>query len=104
MKKKKVTKSSLQVGEAGIKFAEEKGVKIPKYETEEDFEWAENSWSFVPSPSQQMRMEDLIRGSKHLLHCIQMHCPPSRERSLAITKLQEAKMWATKSFVNEKNV
>lgn len=35
---------------------------------------------------------------------ITLHLPPSRERSLTLTKLEEAKMWAIKAvFAEEKN-
>lgn len=82
--------------------AEQKRVDIPCYESEEDFERAERMHSFVPNNSQIERMNDIMRGVIHLTHCFQAHCPNSRERSLAVTKLEEAKMWANRAIlVNE---
>lgn len=78
-------------------------IQFPKYETEIEFEAAENNVSHAVGASQIMRMQDITRGVIQLMHCVNQHCPPSRERSLAITKLEEAKMWANAAISkNEK--
>ena len=42
---------------------------------------------------------DIIRSiASDLLASIEGKCPPSRERSLAVTKLEECVMWAVKSI------
>lgn len=41
----------------------------------------------------------IIRSiASDLLRSIEGKCPPSRERSLAVTKLEECVMWAVKSI------
>lgn len=44
---------------------------------------------------------NVIRSiASDLLASIEGKCPPSRERSLAVTKLEECVMWAVKSISN----
>lgn len=48
----------------------------------------------APKPGQVERYEDLRLQAQVLAVKILDECPPSRERSLALTKLEEAVMWA----------
>lgn len=49
---------------------------------------------------QKGNMESVRKGAKELEKHIELNCPPSREKSLAITKLEEAIMWANKSITH----
>lgn len=52
----------------------------------------------APLPGQPARYE-LIRGQAlHLASLIDRQCPESREKSLAITKIEEAVMWANSAI------
>lgn len=56
-----------------------------------------------PFGDQQMRYEQLRADAKVLAHSIQNCCPESREKSLALTNLQQGVMWANASIaINEK--
>lgn len=47
---------------------------------------------------------DLIRSSfSNMYDVIDINCKNSRETSLAITKLEEAQMWAIKGITREEN-
>lgn len=51
---------------------------------------------------QAIRYSDIRGKAKEMARLINGSCPPSRERSLAITNLEQAVMWANKSIaVNE---
>ncbi len=57
----------------------------------------------APVKDQLTRYEDLRRTAKGLAVLIQTLCPESREKSLAITNLQQAIMWANASIaINER--
>jgi len=57
----------------------------------------------APFGTQVDRYVGLRRGGRELAALILVCCPPSRERNLAFTKLQEAVMWANASIaINEK--
>ena len=47
-----------------------------------------------PKEGQPEKYTQLREKSKELAYLIQELCPDSREKSLAITKLEEAVMWA----------
>ena len=52
----------------------------------------------APKQGQEERYK-LIRSKAHeLADLISSSCPPSRERSLAFTKLEESVMWANASI------
>ena len=60
---------------------------------------AENNFSYhAPKGNQAERYENLRYGAKYLALNILNKCPDSRERSLALTKLEEAVMWANASI------
>ncbi len=53
------------------------------------------------TPEQQERI-DLIRSSfSNMYDVIDINCKPSREISLALTKLEEAQFWAIKGISRE---
>jgi hypothetical protein len=55
----------------------------------------ENNFKYHPATGDKgQRHEDIRNTLKNAAYFIEKHCPNSRERSLAITKLEEAMMWA----------
>jgi len=58
--------------------------------------------NIAPSAQQIERIEAVRAGGKLLLGRILEQAPASRERSLALTHLEETVMWAVKSIVLEK--
>jgi len=63
----------------------------------------ESLTNHTPTPTQVLAIENLRRIGKTLGWHFEMSCPPSRERSLAVTKLEESIMWAVKSIVLPRN-
>jgi len=58
-------------------------------------EQIENAFTYhSPKGDQPTRYEFLRKTAKELAYLIEGYCPDSREKSLAITKLEEAVMWA----------
>ena len=55
----------------------------------------------VPGAAGVKKIEVLREAAKVFAEAIESQTPVSRERSLAITKLEEALMWAIKSVVLE---
>lgn len=59
----------------------------------------ENNFTYhAPKNGQPEKYEALRAKGKELAYLIVEHCPSSRERSLAMTKLEEAIMWANASI------
>jgi hypothetical protein len=55
-----------------------------------------------PFGNQPQRYENIRAGAKDLAMLIQVACPESREKSLALTNLQQTVMWANASIaINE---
>lgn len=52
----------------------------------------------APKADQPQRYEALRAAAKTLAEHFAQNCPPSRELSLALTKLEEAMMWANASI------
>jgi len=52
----------------------------------------------TPKLDQPQKYEELRSIAKSLAEAIVSKCPPSRERSLALTKVEEAAMWANASI------
>ena len=51
-----------------------------------------------PTATQPLRYETIRDTAKTLAYTINDNCPDSREKSLAITNLQQAVMWANASI------
>ena len=51
--------------------------------------------------SQQVRFEQIRDAAKRFAHLINDLCPEGREKSLAITSLEQAQFWANASIVRE---
>ena len=59
----------------------------------------ENAFTYhPPTGNQAERYEELRERGKHLARLMLNFCPPSRELSLALTKLEESIMWANASI------
>ena len=52
----------------------------------------------APSITQQQKYEDIRKNTLWLSNLLNTHCPDSREKSLALTKLEECVMWANASI------
>ncbi len=66
--------------------------------SEEEFSMHKMFSYHPPKGDQQERYEKLRDQAKILAIKIDKYCPNSREKSLAITKLREATMWANASI------
>ncbi len=61
-----------------------------------------NRAKYVEVSKEQQDRIDLIRNSFSIIYdTIEMNCKPSRETSLALTKLEEAQFWAIKGVTRE---
>jgi hypothetical protein len=59
----------------------------------------ENAFSYHPPKNNQVeRYESLRKQARELAELIVASCPPSRERSLALTKIEEGCFWANASI------
>lgn len=59
----------------------------------------ENNFKYhSPKEGQQEKYQDLRENAKRLVCLIEAFCPDSREKSLAITKIEEGVMWANASI------
>lgn len=59
----------------------------------------ENNYTYhAPKADQPERYESIRHKAKMLAAYINEYCPDSREKSLAMTKLEEAVMWANASI------
>jgi hypothetical protein len=64
-----------------------------------------NIYSYHPPKNGQQDIYTALQTGGAKLHLlIESMCPPSRERSLALTKLEEVIMWAKKSVAVNKTV
>lgn len=52
----------------------------------------------APKGNQQLRYERIRTFAKGLAYVIEQTCPDSREKSLALTNLEQAVMWANASI------
>jgi hypothetical protein len=67
--------------------------------TDAELEKLENNFTYhSPKGDQAGRYESLRAQAKELANSFLVKCPDSRERSLALTKLEEAVMWANASI------
>ena len=63
----------------------------------------ENVFTYhTPTDNQPSRYQTLRATAKDLALAVEELCPDSREKSIAMTKIQEASMWANASIaINE---
>jgi hypothetical protein len=67
--------------------------------TEDEREKLEQSFKYHPPMAREMDSYQALRDAgKHMATLVMVCCPESRERLLAITKLEEAVMWANKAI------
>lgn len=53
----------------------------------------------APTPEQVQQIQVVREAAKNLYEVLTENVPSSRERSVAITKLEEVSMWANKAIV-----
>lgn len=73
--------------------------------SEEEFDKVNNIFTFHPVQGNQVQRYEYLRAvGRMLAHDFLAMTPKSREQSVAITKLQEAVMWANAAIaINEKS-
>lgn len=65
------------------------------FRNEKTSEQIDNNFEYhAPKDGQPERYEILCGVAKNFARAINSNCPDSREKSLALTKLEEAVMWA----------
>lgn len=63
----------------------------------------ENRFTYhAPKPGQAEIYTAIREKAKELAYLIEASCPVSREKSLAVTKLEEAVFWANASVARQK--
>jgi hypothetical protein len=63
----------------------------------------ENNFTYHAPSDNQVDRYELLRGkAKELAHAIDERCPDSREKSLALTNLEQAIFWANASIARNK--
>ena len=64
----------------------------------------ENSFTYhKPTEDQAVRYVNIRNHAKDFAYMIENVCPDSREKSLAMTKLEEAVMWANAAIARNEN-
>jgi len=77
----------------------EKGAYQVLTEADKTHAQIENNFTYHAPKHEQIEWYREIRDQgKILAQLVQARCPPSRERSLAFTKIEEAVMWANASI------
>jgi len=73
---------------------------MSKYEIGDDeIRRLEKDFTYHPPKADQVPRYEAVRDlAKAFAGVLMMNCPPSRERSLAMTALEEAVMWANASI------
>lgn len=67
--------------------------------SEEEIKRLDNNFSYhAPKDDQTERYEEIREYAKDLALIMLQFCPPSRERSLALTQLEDSVMWANASI------
>jgi len=66
---------------------------------QEDLEQLEKNFTYhTPKEDQPRRYAEIRDQGKAFAHAVLVDCPNSRERSLALTKIEEACFWANASI------
>lgn len=72
--------------------------------TDEEREDINHRFTYHPPKTGQPEMYERLRHEARMLaHRIMDECPPSRERSLALTKLEESVFWANAAIARDKS-
>lgn len=72
--------------------------------TQEDQARLEKDFSYHPPKADQVpRYNQIRRGAKELAGLLHTCCPASRERSLALTNLEQAVMWANAAIARNES-
>ena len=67
--------------------------------TEQDIAYLEKTFKYHPPKGNQSQRYEQIRAMARAMAIqILTACPPSRERSLALTKLEESVMWSNSAI------
>lgn len=61
-----------------------------------------NMTNHTPTPERIERIERVREHMKRMAAILYVNCPESRERAVALTKMEEVLMWATASIAREK--
>lgn len=62
----------------------------------------ENNFSYhVPTEDQVWKYNKIRQAAKHFAYLIDRNCPSNREKSLAMTNLEQAIFWANASIARE---
>lgn len=75
--------------------------KEPDDESKDTDPDIEKRFAYHSPKGKEQRFQTLRNEAKHLANTIKKQCPDSRERSLALTKLEEVVMWANASIARE---
>ena len=71
------------------------GRRIPSDRINNDFAY------YSPGVDYARRHEEVRVTARQFAHFINRTCPPGRETSLALTKIEEAMFWANAAFARE---
>ena len=72
---------------------------MTKYQKSEEDRQRLDNWHYHPPHGDQQQRYHLINDTSKLLASVIMDsCPPSRQRSLALTQCEMAKMWANSAI------
>ena len=84
-------------------FINEKGEEEQDFETEEELYRMIDERYCMKDPSNEdvKRMNRVRLSATNLLEQMEDNCPPGRELSLAMSKLDECVMWATKAILKK---
>ena len=67
--------------------------------TEADWEILKRWRHFKPHGDQSRRYIRINQETKNIAKILMHNCPPSKERSIALRKLEEARLWANQSIM-----
>lgn len=75
-----------------------------RYEITPEYKLRLQAWHYH-SPKQEtmqpQRYEMLNKATREVAEMMMAYCPPGRQLSLALTKLEEARMWANNAIAME---
>lgn len=64
----------------------------------------ENNFSYhAPKDGQPQRYQEIRQRAKDMAYLLRSRCPPSRELSLAMTKLEESVFWANAAIARNEH-